>query len=45
MGKQHKKVANKRKNFHFKTANDLLSKADVIANDLNIKALTLNQVE
>ncbi len=37
VGKQHKKVADKRKNFHFKTANELLSKAEVIAHEnLNI---------
>jgi len=40
LGKQHKKVADKRKDFHFKTANYLLSKYDVIAvEDLNIKGL------
>ncbi|MGK7925994.1 MAG: RNA-guided endonuclease InsQ/TnpB family protein [Spirulina sp.] len=40
VAKQHKKVADKRKNFHFKTANQLLSKAEVIAHeDLNIKGL------
>jgi putative transposase len=38
--KQHKKVADKRKDFHFKTANLLLSKYDVIAHeDLNVKGL------
>ncbi|WP_366557761.1 transposase [Okeania sp. SIO1I7] len=31
VAKQHKKVADKRKYFHFKTANDLLLKAEVIA--------------
>ncbi|WP_366558213.1 transposase [Okeania sp. SIO3B5] len=31
VAKQHKKVADKRKDFHFKTANELLSKAEVIA--------------
>ncbi|WP_442921637.1 RNA-guided endonuclease InsQ/TnpB family protein [Microcoleus sp. Aus8_D2] len=37
---QHKKVADKRKNFHFKTANYLLSKYDVVTHeDLNIKGL------
>ncbi|MEH2381456.1 MAG: transposase [Nostoc sp.] len=37
---QHKKVANKRKDFHFKTANNLLKKYDVIAvEDLNVKGL------
>ena len=41
LGKQHKKVADKRKDFHFKTANNLLKKYDVIAvEDLNIKALS-----
>ncbi|NER47977.1 MAG: transposase [Symploca sp. SIO1A3] len=40
LAKQHKKVADKRKDFHFKTANQLLSKYDVIAHeDLNIKGL------
>ena len=40
VAKQHKKVADKRKDFHFKTANQLLSKAEVIAHeDLNIKGL------
>ena len=40
LGKQHKKVADKRRDFHFKTANWLLSKYDVIAHeDLNIKGL------
>ena len=29
VGKQHKKVADKGQDFHFKRANDLLSKADV----------------
>jgi putative transposase len=29
VAKQHKKVADKRKDFHFKTANELLSKAEV----------------
>lgn len=34
------KVADKRKDFHFKTANYLLSKYDVIAHeDLNVKGL------
>ena len=46
VSKQHKKVTNKGQEIHFKRANDLLSKADVIANDcFNIKGLTLNQVE
>lgn len=40
LGKQHKKVADKRKDFHFKTANRLLSKYDVVAHeDLNVKGL------
>lgn len=40
LGCQHKKVASKRKDFHFKTANWLLSKYDVVAyEDLNIKGL------
>ncbi|MGB3237016.1 MAG: transposase [Geitlerinemataceae cyanobacterium] len=40
LGRQHKKVADKRKDFHFKTANNLLRKYDVIAvEDLNVKGL------
>jgi len=40
LGKQHKKVADKRKDFHFKTANNLLKKYDVIAyENLNVKGL------
>ncbi|NEN92971.1 MAG: transposase, partial [Okeania sp. SIO3H1] len=40
VAKQHKKIADKRKDFHFKTANELLSKVDVIAHEnLNIKGL------
>jgi len=40
LGKQHKKVADKRKDFHFKTANNLLKKYDVIAHEeLNVKGL------
>ncbi|MEG4320558.1 MULTISPECIES: transposase [unclassified Microcoleus] len=40
LGKQHKKVADKRKDFHFKTVNWLLSKYDVIAHEnLNVKGL------
>jgi putative transposase len=40
LANQHKKVADKRKDFHFKTANQLLSKYDVIAHEeLNIKGL------
>jgi putative transposase len=41
LGKQHKKVADKRKDFHFKTAKQLLSKYDVVVHeDLNIKGLS-----
>ena len=40
LGKQHKKVADTRKDFHFKTAKSLLDKYDVIAVEkLNIKGL------
>ncbi|MBF2018203.1 MAG: transposase [Rivularia sp. T60_A2020_040] len=40
LGKQHKKVADRRKDFHFKTANNLLKKYDVVAvEDLNVKGL------
>ena len=40
LGRQHKKIGDKRKDFHFKTANNLLSKYDVIAHeDLNVKGL------
>jgi putative transposase len=40
LGKQHKKVADKRKDFHFKTANNFLKKYDVVAvEDLNVKGL------
>jgi len=40
LGKQRKTVADKRKDFHFKTANNLLKKYDVIAvEDLNVKGL------
>jgi putative transposase len=40
LGKCHKKVADKRKDFHFKTANNLLKKYDVVAvEELNIKGL------
>ncbi|MGD1805045.1 RNA-guided endonuclease InsQ/TnpB family protein [Dapis sp. BLCC M126] len=45
VAKQHKKVADKRKDFHFKTANELLSKADVIAHEnLNIKGLAKSKL-
>jgi putative transposase len=49
LGKTHLKVSNKRKDFHYKTANYLIKKADVIAHvgaacaqriKLNIKGLT-----
>ncbi|MEH2270958.1 MAG: transposase, partial [Nostoc sp.] len=41
LGKQHQKVADKRKDFHFKTANNLLKRYDVVAvEDLNIKGLS-----
>ncbi len=40
LGKQHKKVADNRKDFNFKTANYLLSIYDVVAHEeLNIKGL------
>ena len=40
LSRQHHKVVNKRKDFHFKTANQLLNKYDVIAHEeLNIKGL------
>ena len=40
LGIQHKKVVDKRHDFHFKTANNLLKKYDVIApEDLNVKGL------
>ncbi|NEO97748.1 MAG: IS200/IS605 family element transposase accessory protein TnpB [Symploca sp. SIO2E9] len=40
LGKQHKKVADTRKDFHFKTAKKLLNKYDVVAVEkLNIKGL------
>lgn len=39
-GRQHQKVADKRKDFHFKTANNLLKKYDVVSyEDLNVKGL------
>ncbi|MGB3533863.1 MAG: transposase [Microcoleaceae cyanobacterium] len=41
LGIQHKKVADTRKDFHFKTANGLLNKYDVVVVEkLNIKGLT-----
>ena len=40
LAKRHQKVANTRKDFHYKTATSLLSKNDVIAHEkLNIKGL------
>ncbi len=40
LGRQHKKVADTRKNFHFNTAKKLLNKYDVVAVEkLNIKGL------
>jgi putative transposase len=40
VARHHKKVADTRKDFHFKTANNLLKKYDVIAvGDLNVKGL------
>lgn len=40
LGKQHKKIVDKRQDFQHKTANYLLTKAEVIAHeDLNIKGL------
>ncbi|RCJ19824.1 transposase [Nostoc sp. ATCC 43529] len=45
LGKQHKKLTDKRKDFHFKTANNLLKKYDVIAHeDLNIKGLSRSRL-
>ncbi|NEO47424.1 transposase [Moorena sp. SIO3I6] len=45
LGKQHKQVADKRKDFHFKTANYLLSKYDVVAHEtLNIKGLAKSRL-
>ncbi|GGA16464.1 hypothetical protein CYANOKiyG1_30610 [Okeania sp. KiyG1] len=39
-GNAHQAVADKRKDFHFKTSNELLSKAEIIAHEnLNIKGL------
>ena len=45
LGIQHKKVADTRKDFHFKTANNLLKKYDVIAVEkLNIKGLAKSRL-
>jgi putative transposase len=45
LGKQHKKVADKRKDFHFKIAKHLLSKYDVVVyEDLNVKGLSKSRL-
>jgi putative transposase len=45
LGVQHKKVADTRKNFHFKSANNLLKKYDVVAVEkLNIKGLAKSKL-
>jgi len=45
LGIQHKKVADTRKDFHFKTANNLLKKYDVITVEkLNIKGLAKSRL-
>ncbi|EGJ33076.1 MULTISPECIES: RNA-guided endonuclease TnpB family protein [Moorena] len=45
LGKQHKKVADKRKDFHFKTANYLLSNYDVVAHEkLNVKGMAKSRL-
>ncbi|MDY7007996.1 MAG: transposase [Cyanobacteriota bacterium] len=45
VAKQHKKIADRRKDFHFKTANELLLKAEVIAHEnLNIKGQALTRL-
>ncbi|HEY9800372.1 MAG TPA: transposase [Nostocaceae cyanobacterium] len=45
LGKQHKKVFDTRKDFHFKTANNLLKNYDVIAVEkLNIKGLAKSRL-
>ncbi|MCF2150602.1 transposase [Desmonostoc muscorum LEGE 12446] len=45
LGIQHKRVADSRKDFHFKTANNLLKKYDVIAVEkLNIKGLAKSRL-
>lgn len=45
LGIQHKKVADTRKDFHFKTANNLLKKYDVVVVEkLNIKGLVLSRL-
>jgi putative transposase len=45
LGIQHKKVADTRKDFHFKTAKTLLDKYDVVAVEkLNIKGLAKSRL-
>ncbi len=45
LGIQHKKVADTRKDFHFKTANNLLKKYDVVAVEkLNLKGLAKSRL-
>jgi putative transposase len=45
LGKQHKKVADTRKDFHFKTANNLLKTYDVVAVEkLNIKGMVKSRL-
>ena len=45
LGKAHKKVADTRKNFHFKTAKSLLDNHDLVAHEkLNIKGLAKSKL-
>ncbi|AOW98626.1 transposase [Moorena producens PAL-8-15-08-1] len=45
LGKAHKKVADTRKDFHFKTANSLLDNHDLVAHEkLNIKGLAKTKI-
>lgn len=45
LAKQHKKVADTRKDFHFKTSKWLLNNYDVVAHeDLNIKGLARSRL-
>ncbi|NEN98203.1 MAG: transposase [Moorea sp. SIO3I7] len=45
LGKAHKKVADTRKDFHFKTAKDLLDNHDLVAHEkLNIKGLAKSKM-
>jgi putative transposase len=45
LAQQHKKVADKRKDFHFKTTKRLLSKYDVVIHeDLNVKGLAKSRL-